>query len=89
MFLINCPLLKHSDNNNSEMKTKIVNNVTYTKEYDIRQQFNDYLTTRDKNVHVTITDTSKNDVFPNNLSDPQSTNPFNFFFQVSVKEIEN
>ena len=51
--IVNSVLQKHSGNNKSEMKSIIVNNVTYTDVYDIWQQFNDYFSTIGKKVQCT------------------------------------
>ena len=79
---------KRSSNNKSEIKSIIVNNVTYTDEYEICQQFNDYFSTIGKKVQETIPDTSTNDDFSNYLNESQSTHSFEFS-RVSVQEIEN
>ena len=81
-------MCKNSDNDNSEVKSIIVNNITYTNEYDICQQFNDYFSTIGEKVQETIPDTSTNNDFSNYLNEFQSTTSFEFS-RIGVQEIEN
>ena len=86
--IVNSVLHKSSGNNKSDIKSILVNNVTYTDEYEICQQFNDYYSTIGKKVQETIPDTSTDDGFSNYMNESQSTHSFEFS-RVSVQEIEN
>ena len=79
-------LHKHFVNNKSEMNSIKINDVTYTDEYDIFQQFKDYFSTIDKKEHET--DTSTNEDFSNYRNESQSTHSIKFY-RVSVQESEN
>ena len=79
---------KCSGNNKSEIKSIIVNIVTYTDEYETCLQFNDYFSAIVKKVKETIPYTSMNDGFSNYLNESQSTHSFQLSW-VGVQEIEN
>ena len=66
--IVNSVLHKRSGNNKSEIKSIIVNSVTYTDEYEICQQFNDCYYTIGKKAQETIPDTSMNHGFSNYLN---------------------
>ena len=53
-------LQEHSGNNKSEIKSTIVNNVLYTDNYAIFQQFNYYFSTKGNKVQETISNTFAN-----------------------------
>ena len=54
----NSVLHKHTHNIKSEIKSIIVNNVTYTDNHDICKQFIGYISTIGNKVHETIVNTS-------------------------------
>ena len=65
-----------------------MNNVTFTDEYDICQQFKDCFSITAKKVQETIPDTSTNYDFSNYLIESESTNSLKFY-RGAVHEIEN
>ena len=64
-------LYKHSGNNKSEIKSTIVNSITYADEYDICKEFSDYFFTQGKKIQETLPDTSTNDDLSNYLNESQ------------------
>ena len=71
-FIVNSVLYKHSVNNKSEIKSILVNNVTYTGEYDYYQQFNGNFSIIGRKVQETVPDASTKDKMSNYLNESHS-----------------